>query len=154
MKIQEIEQDPLVEALENWQMMSYDEQDIDIILSDPRTVPFRRAPKSTVYFVYRCLVPGTSIGFEAPSRKFVTYSTTLDGAIVFYESLQTADRFVVVRKLFRPSECIMDFTALYEHIVKPDRFSYYISEDEVWMRNNAFYGRYKESEVVYRSENP
>jgi len=48
----------------------------------------------------------------------------------------------------------MDFTALYEHIVKPDRFSYYISEDEVWMRNNAFYGRYKESEVVYRSENP
>ena len=153
MRARELTPDPLVDALKDWQAMSYDEKDIDTILSDPRTKPFQRAPGG-IQYVYRCLVPGTSIGFEAPSRKFVTYSTTLDGAIVFYESLQTADRFVVVRKLFRPSECIMDFTALYEHIVKPDRFSYYISEDEVWMRNNAFYGRYKESEVVYRSENP
>ena len=151
MRAEELKPDPLVEALENWQAMSYDEQDIDIILSDPRTKPFQRAPGG-VQSVYRCLIPGTRLGFEAPSRKFVTYSTTAEGAETFYHSLEVEDRYVIVRKQFRPADCVLDYTALYEHIMKPDRFSRYISEDEVWMRNNAYYGRYKKSEIVYDSD--
>ena len=153
MRARELKPDPLIHAIEAWLEMEHDEDDVETILRDPRSQPFRRPPGG-IQYLYRCLVTDGALDSEPAYEKYVTYSISVDGALAFYDSLNTDEDFVIVRKQFKPADCILNFSALYEHIIKPDRFSYYISEDEVWMRNNEIYGRYNRSEIVYRSDKP
>ena len=153
MRARELKPDPLIHAIEAWLEMEHDEDDVETILRDPRSRPFRRPPGG-IQYLYRCLVTDGALESEPAYEECVTYSITVDGALAFYDSLNTDEDFVIVRKQFRPADFVLDFTALRNHVMPtdPDNPRISISEREIWMRNNAYYGRYKKSEIVYTSE--
>ena len=149
---QDDEEDALVEALESWMMMDYDDQTIKTILSSPEAEPYKDPPGG-VQWLYRAIVPrDREMNSIKASGPVIAFATEMAGAITFIQSLETSDDWVIIRKPFNPADFLLDFTAMYEDIVEPDHMSRYEVEDEVWMKAVPAYTKANKQEIVYTSK--
>ena len=146
------EEDALVEALESWMMMDYDDQTIKTILSSPEAEPYKDPPGG-VQWLYRAIVPrDREMNSIKASGPVIAFATEMAGAITFIQSLETSEDWVIIRKPFDPADFLLDFTAMYEDIVEPDQMSRYEVEDEVWMKAVPAYTKANKQEIVYTSK--
>jgi len=148
------EEDALVEALEEWMMMQYDDQTIKTILSSPEAEPYKDPPGG-VQWLYRAIVPrDREFNSIKASGPVIAFATEMAGAITFIESLETSDDWVIIRKPFNPADFVLDFTDMYEAFVEPDNdpMSRYEVEHEVWMKAVPAYTKSNKQEIVYTSK--
>ena len=148
------EEDALVEALEEWMMMEYDDQTIKTILSSPEAEPYKDPPGG-VQWLYRAIVPrDREFNSIKASGPVIAFATEMAGAITFIESLETSDDWVIIRKPFNPADFVLDFTDMYEAFVEPDNdpMSRYEVEHEVWMKAVPAYTKANKQEIVYTSK--
>jgi hypothetical protein len=148
------EEDALVEALEEWMMMQYDDQTIKTILSSPEAEPYKDPPGG-VQWLYRAIVPrDREFNSIKASGPVIAFATEMAGAITFIQSLETSDDWVIIRKPFNPADFVLDFTDMYEAFVEPDNdpMSRYEVEHEVWMKSVPAYTKANKQEIVYTSK--
>jgi hypothetical protein len=143
----------LKEAMENWQTMYADANDIATILNHPYSQQFKRPPAGIQRLYRGLMLKGRSLKALSgkSNRKLVAYATNPAGAHVFLASLDLPDeQQIIIEKQFNPGDFLLDYTALYESVFADELgpFSRYEPEYEVWMRATPYYTSVKEEEIV------
>ena len=124
---------------------------IDTILNSPEADPFKKPP-TNIKALYRAIVPkNNEINEIKTGGKIVAFATDIKGAHEFIHTLDIQDRYVIIKKEFRPQDFLLDYTSLYETYDETTQGMYYLSEHEVWMKNTPYYRSAQKDEVVYDS---
>ena len=147
----------LKEAMENWQQMYADANDIATILNHPYSQQFRRPPAGIQRLYRGLMLKGRSLKALSgkSNRKLVAYATNPAGAHVFLASLDLPDeQQIIIEKQFNSGDFLLDYTALYESVFADELgpYSRYEPEYEVWMRATPYYTSIKEEEIVNQTE--
>ena len=141
----------LADAISDWSSMEETVNSIDTILKSPESNPFKKPP-TNIKALYRAIVPkNREINQIKTSGKIVAFATDIRGAHEFIHTLDIQDRYVIIKKEFRPQDFLLDYTSLYETYDETSQGMYYLSEHEVWMKNTPYYRSAQKDEVVYDS---
>tara|TARA_R110000823_G_scaffold101636_16_gene218367 strand:+ start:584 stop:1105 length:522 start_codon:yes stop_codon:yes gene_type:complete len=121
------------------------------ILEHPEAQGFKQCPAG-VKEVYRAfLTDDTKVNKIKAYSGVVSYSTRIDGAHNFYNSLELYPaRYIIIKKAFKSQACLLDFEAMRAELVTPYH-SDSGPEYEVWMKYVPYYTKAKKSEIVYDS---
>ena len=137
----------LARACDNWYAMEYSPADIQFILNSPYSKPYRR-PSEGHHTLYRCIFPDDKVAeSERDTRGFVSYATTLRGAEVFRTHTAPNEPYYIIEKKLKPSDFLLNFTSLYEMVMK-DMGVNYDTESEVWMKRTPYYTTHTEDEII------
>jgi hypothetical protein len=125
---------------------------VDVILASPEATPFKKPPNN-IKALYRAIVPkDRDINSIKSNGKIVAFATDINGAHEFMRSIDAMQRYVIIKKEFRPQDFVLDYTSFYETHDPDSQGSRYISEHEVWMKNTPYYTSAKKDEIVFDSD--
>jgi hypothetical protein len=125
---------------------------VDVILASPEAKPFK-VPPNNIKALYRAIVPkDRDINSIKSNGKIVAFATDINGAHEFMRSIDAMQRYVIIKKEFRPQDFALDYTSFYETHDPDSQGSRYISEHEVWMKNTPYYASAKKDEIVFDSD--
>lgn len=142
----------LSDAMSDWTEMWETVQSVKTILSSPEAEPFKKPPAG-IRALYRAIVPkDQDINQIKSAGGIIAFATDIAGAHQFIQSLNIQDRYVIIKKQFRPEDFVLDFTSFFETYDYGSLNQRYVSEHEVWMKNTPYYHSVSKDEVVFDSK--
>jgi len=136
----------VIEAMGAWFEMWQASKQVPIILASPAAAKFKHVEGNTLF---RCVVLTKTGNFKAPKTTslIATYTTDINAAHKFYNSLYIDNPYVIVQKKLNPADVALNFTAFANSLGQSGGWD----EKEIWMKATPYYKDINPEEIVFDS---